>query len=149
MIDELVARDEACQMFAEAWTLVDWVGMENGVAPTILWEGRDAAEPQPDEAFVRFSMTPVDSQQASLTDQSRSTKYSNIGIISVQSFAPLQWPDAYEVAEYVAIMAKRVYQGKASPNGMWFSNCRVIRIGPSGGWYQFNTIIDFQYNELR
>lgn len=149
MIDELEARDEVCQMFNDAWQLVNWAPI-GGVMPQIIWTGRIADEPPPvDAPYVRFTMTPVDARQASLSGETSAKKWDNAGIISVQSFGPQAWANGYDVAEYVAIMAKRVFQGKATPNGMWFRNCRTNRIEPSGGWHQFNTLIEYQFNELR
>lgn len=149
MIDELQARDEACQLFNDGWQLVDW-SIVGGVAPVIIWPGRVDKKPPPvDLPYVRFTMTPVDSRQASLAGDANTKKWDNAGIINVQSFGPQSWPNGYDVAEYVAIMAKRVFQGKKSPNGMWFRNCRTNRVDPSGGWHQFNTLIEYQFNELR
>lgn len=148
MIDELDALDEACRMFAEAWPLFDWLPNEAGGPPNILWEGRSAGPIPPELAYVRFTMTPNLAGQDAFTPGEEKI-WLNQGIISVQAFAPTQWVDAYEFSQYMAIMAKRVYQGNASPNGMWFRNCRTNRIGPSGGWYQFNTIIEYQFNEQR
>lgn len=148
MIDEQNALDEACEMFATAWSLSDWTPNEAGGPPAILWEGRPSQPPSTDIPYVRFTMTPTIANQSSFTPGEEKV-WLNQGIISVQSFAPIEWADAYEFSNYMGIMAKRVYQGKSSPNGMWFRNCRTNRIGPSGGWYQFNTIIEYQFNEQR
>lgn len=150
MIDELLARDEVCQLFDDAWNLIDWSACPGGKQPVILWEGRATNQPPPvGEPYIRFTMTPVDARQASLTGPNRAKVWDNAGIISVQCFGPDEDANGYEVAEYVAIMAKRVFQGNASPNGIWFNNCRANRVGPSGGWYQFNTLIEYQFNEVR
>lgn len=150
MINELNALDEACAWFQDRWMTTDWSIIPGGVAPVIVWEGRETSAPPPtDQPYVRFNMTPVGAEQASLAGEDGARTWYNEGIIGVQAFAPLQWQNAYEVANYAAIMAKRVYQGQRTPNDMWFRNCRTNRIGPSGGWYQFNTIIEYQYDELR
>lgn len=147
MIDELLIVDELSQLFDDAWNLIDWSAAPGGRKPVILWEGRATTQPPPvGEAYVRFTITPVDARQASLG----ATKiWDNAGIISVQCFGPDEDANGYEISNYVAIMAKRVFQGNASPNGIWFRNCRANRIGPSGGWYQFNTLIEYQFNEQR
>ncbi len=148
MIDEMSAYDEACLMFDTAWKAYDFTSL-NG-APLILWEGQPSdVPPEQGVPYIRFNMTGVNAKQGSLADESGAKKWDNAGIINVQCFGPVEWANGYEVAKYIAIMAKRVFQGKSSPNGMWFRNCRTNRIGPSGGWYQFNTLIEYQFDEVR
>lgn len=151
MIDELNASGEICSMFDAAWSAIDWTPLNLVKPPRILWERRGDQQPEPakDEPYVRVTITPVDAGQASLGGARGQRKWGNVGLVSVQSFGPLEWQNGYEVAEYVAIMAKRVFQGKSTPNGIGFSNCRAKRIGPTGGWYQFNTLTEYQFDELR
>lgn len=150
MIDETQARNELSKFFNDAWASVDWTPMDNGVAPTVYWEGRTYQNPPPlDVPFVRFNITPNSAGQSSLTGAEGETRWGNYGIVNVQCFGPQEWTDGFEVAEYIAIMAKRVFQGKATPNGIWFRNCRANKIGVSGGWCQFNTIVEYQFDEQR
>lgn len=150
MIDETLVKDELSQMFNDAWGLIDFTQVGLSTPPIINWEGRASdIPPASDIPYVRFTVTPVTATQASLAGNQATRQYQNNGLVTVQCFGPLQFDDGYEVADYVAIMAKRVFQGKTSPNGIWFRNCRAKRIGPSGGWYQFNTIIEYQFNEQR
>lgn len=152
MIDELVARDEASAMFRTFWESVDWSTFgANGTAPAILWEGRDDPQSPPPLAlpYARYTFDPSDSRQGSLAGDSSTRLWDEAGLIVVQSFGPLSGGIGLEVAEYMAIMAKRAYQGKQSENCMWFRNCRTQRIGISGAWFQYNTIIEFFYNDMR
>lgn len=150
MIDEVLATEELSAMMGEAWPLIDFSPIGLVEPPTILWEGRKtSAPPDPDQPYLRFTVTPVMAEQSSLAGADTTRRYCNDGLINVQSFGPLQWDNGYEVANFLAIMAKRVFQGKTSPNGIWFRNCRTNRIGASGGWYQFNTIIEYQFDEQR
>lgn len=149
MIDELQARNEMSQFFYENWALVDWTATLSLTDPVVIWEGRPGDTPSIDTAWVRVTISPNESVQASLAGDQGQKKWGNTGLISVQVFAPLGWDNGYDVAEYTAIMVKRIFQGKATPSGIWFKNCRANRIGPSGGWYQFNTLIEYQFDELR
>lgn len=149
MIDELQSRNEISEFFYTEWMTIDWAPLLMTNDPVVIWEGRPGDIPSVEYAYIRVTITPNTSDQASLAGADGLKKWSNEGLVSVQAFGPLSWDNGYEVAEYMGIMAKRVFQGKTTPNGIWFRNCRTNRIGPSGGWYQFNTLIEYQFDELR
>lgn len=148
-MDSLLARAEVSKMFNDAMAGIVWPAYFAS-APVIYFEGRDtAAPPDPDVPYFRFTFTPAASSQASLAGDTPVKMWEEEGLIVVQSFGPNTSGRGLETAEYMAIMAQRVYQGTQSPNCMWFRNCRTNRIGASGAWYQYNTIIEFQYNQMR
>lgn len=53
--------------------------------------------------------------------------------------------EAYQLAKLVA----EAFEGKSSPNGVWFRNVRVNEIGPDGTFFQTNILIDFEYHETK
>lgn len=150
MIDELQLRDELCAMFDSGWSAADWSNIQNSVAPRVIYDGRDSLD-QVDLTlpYAKMYIEPLISAQSSLANTGGVCKYENKGLITVQSFGVLARGDGLEMAQYMAIIAKRIYQGKVSPNGVWFRNCRANRIGTTGGWFQFNTIIEFEFDEMR
>ncbi len=150
MIDELALRNELSKMFSDGWAAADWTSVQNAIAPAISYDGHDRNTPvDMANPHVKFYIEPAMSSQSSLTGSSGTIKWKNTGLICVQAFGALARGDGLEVANYMAIIAKRIYQGKVSPNGVWFRNCNINRIGTSGGWFQFNTLIEFEYDELR
>lgn len=153
MIDTLTARAEASAMFLSSWDTSQWLGqgLPFTEPPLIRWEGiADPSEsPSPDAPHARFTFDPMIGKQGSLAGDTGTRLWDELGLIMVQSFGPLSSGYGLQMAEYMAIMAQRVYQGKTSPNCMWFRNCRVVRVGASGAWYQYNTIIEFDYNQMR
>lgn len=150
MIDELDSYDEICSFFSEAWNVIDWSLVGNVQPPTIYYTGRTSDTPPAEESFVRLTINPTIGEQSTLSGGvERQKLWNNQGVISVQCFGSLQLPNAFEVAKYAAIMAKRVFQGKTTENGIWFRNCRATEIGQSDGWFQYNTIVEYQFDELR
>lgn len=150
MIDELNARNELCSMFSAGWLSADWSALQNGVAPNVIYDGRDTGEPlNATLPVVKVFIEPLFSDQSSLADHNGENKYKNGGLMTVQTFGVLTRGDGLEMAEYMAIIAKRIYQGRSSPNGIWFRKCSINKIGASGGWFQFNTLIEFEFDEMR
>lgn len=149
-MNELDLRNELCEMFDTGWNLINWSTVQNSATPRVIYDGRDSLAPVDITLpYAKVFIEPLMSGQSSLTGATGLIKYKNLGLMTVQTFGVLDRGDGLEMAEYMAIMAKRIYQGKVSPNGVWFRNCRTNRIGTTGGWFQFNTLIEFEYDELR
>lgn len=52
---------------------------------------------------------------------------------------------AYELARVSA----NAYEGKSSPNGVWFRDVRIQEIGRDGDWFQVNMLAEFEYYETK
>lgn len=148
--DALQAQDDMFGMFDTAWKAADFDDYADDV-PVIRYDGNEVnTPPSPDLPYVRIKISHVDGEQAALGIRpNRKRKYCKVGIISVQSFGPQGGGRGLEIATYMGIIAESVFQGKTSPNGVWFRRIRSTEVGPTGGWYQVNTIIDFEYNQVR
>lgn len=148
MMNDLLLVNELSKMLNDGWNAADWTQVQLIAPPLIIFQGRDSLTP-PDItlSFARIRIQPTLSKQGSLGGIG-SRKYVNTGLLTVQSFGTFSRADGFEVSQYMAIMAKRIYQGKVSPNGVLFRNCRTNDVGASGGWYQFNTLIEYQFDEL-
>ncbi len=150
MIDELGINDDILAMFDTGWASADWSSIQGGQAPAVIYDGRDSGKPLDITLpHAKVFIEVIDSKQASLTTATGQTKYENIGLMTIQCFGALDRGDGLEMSKYMAIIAKRIYQGNVSSSGTWFRNCRANRIGATGGWFQFNTLIEFNFNELR
>lgn len=151
MIDgALQARDEMSAMLAAGWLVADWASLGLASAPAIQWEGRERPVP-PDGSlpYAAFFIRHASGLQESLSDHIGQQKWARIGTLMVQCYGSLMAGRGLEDATQIAVAAQRVYQGKSSANYIWFRNATIKEIGPSGGWYQVNMTVAFEYDEVR
>lgn len=69
------------------------------------------------------------------------------GIIFLQIFTRVGngLQESYRLAKVMA----DGFEGKSSPNGVWFRNIRINEAGKDGAFSQTNVTIEFQYNEVK
>jgi hypothetical protein len=150
MITQQLARDEMTKMFYDAWLAQAALAIEATDAPPVFWQGvEEKVPPAQDKPYARFAINHVLQNQSSLSNENGVRKWQAGGQILIQTFGPMSGGNGLQIAEALAIVAKNAYQGKSSPGGIWFRNCRANEVGPTDGWYQFNMIADFTYEELR
>lgn len=151
MIDELNARSEAMKMLNDFWSQHTFVVNGRSIErPLIQWQGRNTGEPSdPSINYIRPIWRPLESSQGSLAGDQSTRVWENAGVLSVQCFGALNSGMGLEIAEYLAIMVKRVYQGESSPGCLWFRNVSEKEVGASGAWYQYNTVAQFEYSTVR
>lgn len=144
--NELEARDEILGMLNAGWNVATFDGFPR---PALRFDGITYSE-QPSltdpYAFVTLKFT--DSDQASIADEGN-RRFTQYGILTVQNFGPVTGGRGLEIALQMAIIAKRLFEGKSSTNGVWFRRVRSTHVGAAGGWYQINTTIIFEYDEVR
>lgn len=146
--DQLQARDEMMKLFNDGWNAADWSRI-GGTKPEVRFQGREKnTAPAVDKPYARVQIQHASGDQAAFVGEGK-RMVCKTGIVTVQSFGHLSSGEGLEIATAMAIIAERCFSGKTSPNGVWFRRIRSNEIGPTGGWYQVNTIIDFEYNELR
>ncbi len=92
-----------------------------------------------------LSLTPFSKQTlSSINGVKRYTRY---GILTVQLFTVSG--TGLSSADNYAKIIQDTFEGKSSPNGVWFKNARSNDIGPDGVWYQTNILIDFEFDEIK
>lgn len=144
--DQLQAREEINEMLAAAWGAFNW----GAAAPAIHWEGREKpSPPPPDQPYVAIFIKHLQGLQASLTDDLSRKRWRREGLITVQCFGSLASGRGLEDAVQMGIIAGRAYEGKQSANCIWFRDVVSKEIGPTGGWYQVNVTVQFEYDEVR
>jgi hypothetical protein len=113
---------------------------------TIHWENvkKDRSSTQ-DPWFVYMVRHTIGQQDSLGGIGSRS--FLRAGQIVVAVYTPVGngLSESYTLAKLVT----DAYEGKASPNGVWFRNVRVNEIGVDGDFHQTNVIIEFQYHEQK
>lgn len=140
------ARDEFFTLLKTEWDLLASTVVGGSYTPSILWQGIDeTTDPPQGQAYARASVIHSKGEQASLGG----SRWNRKGIIVVQCFGPTGGGNGLTIAEGLAKIAKDAYEGKTSSSGSWFRNCRINEIGVSQGWFQVNTIAEFDYDEVK
>lgn len=141
------ARDEVLEMFRAAWEQQTPV-VNKGVAVRVEWNGVDAQNPPPgDKPYATIVVRHTDGDQRSLGTVGN-RRFGNLGLITVQCFAPLSEGGGLLLAENLSMIARDVYRGRSTETGIWFRRVTIREIGPSDSWYQFNMVAEFQYDEV-
>ena len=60
-------------------------------------------------------------------------------------------PTGNGLSESIALgtVARNIYEGNSSPNGVWFRKVRIQEVGRRGSFFQRNMLVDFQYYEVK
>lgn len=77
-------------------------------------------------------------------------QFTRTGFVSIQILTPLSDKTGLGKAEALAVIARNAFEGVGPGDGLFFRGVRINEIGPDGrGWYSFNVIADFSYDEQR
>lgn len=131
------AVDDMQAMVLAAWT------------PTghkIFWEAVEADRETDDTAWAVSTIRHVTGRQETLGGIGNRA-FQRTGIIFLQIFTRVGngLHESYQLAKVMA----DGFEGKSSPNGVWFRNVRINEVGKDGTFSQTNVTIEFQYNERK
>ena len=132
------ANDDILTLFKAAW---DATGLP------VLFENIAAELPPITTAHAKVFLRHGPGRQASLSGALGTQRFDREGIVTVQIFIPTGegLSEGYRLGK----IAADAFEGQATPRQVWFRNVRVNEIGPSGGWYQFNALAEFTYDEIK
>lgn len=136
------ARDEVMAILAVAFAAMPGV--------VVKWQGVDTLEPPSgDTDWVRVDMGHEAGGQASLSGPTNGKiRWGRNGTIIVQCFARTAAGGITKAIE-MACAVRDAFQGRATDSGVWFRNCTIREAGPDAHWYQVNTTITFDYDEVK
>ena len=143
------ARDEILGLFKASWD-AETPAVNGGAVPRVEWQGVDAQTPPPVGApwarvTVRHSNTTVHTLAPA-----GSRRFTRTGLVTVQIFTPTIDGGGLSLAEKLATIARKAYEGRGTASGIWFRNARIQEIGMDpAGWYQMNVLVEFRYDERR
>ena len=131
------AVDDMQAMVLAAWT------------PTghqIFWEAVQGDREVDDTAWAVSTIRHVAGRQQTLGGIGNRAFERN-GVIFLQSVTRVGngLQESYQLAKVMA----DGFEGKSSPNGVWFRNIRINEAGKDGAFTQTNVTIEFQYNEVK
>lgn len=142
------AVDDINQMFLDAWN-AGTPAVNGGVVPEIRWFAtEEGAIPSSTVPWARVTATHNDSVQRSLGGPGQ-RRFERRGIVTVQIFTPRGRGQGLSLAQQLATIARDAFEGKASPNGVWFQRVVVKDIGIDGPWEQTNVVATFLHDEIK
>ena len=133
------ANDEILAVFQAVWQPLGHVAVYENVKGSKPGGASDV--------WARVTVRHSTASQVSLANRSGVRRYQRLGVLGIQVFVPLGegLSEAYTLSKTVA----DAFEGTATPGAVWFSNVRLNEIGPSGEWFQFNVLADFEYDEIK
>lgn len=112
----------------------------------VRWENVREQRDVVDRPWASFVIRHATGSQVSLGGVGERT-FSRPGTIIISVFAPIG--NGLSTSYALAKIAANAYEGKHSPNGVWFRNVSVREIGREGEFFQVNAVIDFDYDEIK
>jgi len=120
--------------------------------PEIRWQGvEERALPDKSKFWCRVSSQIVTEMQSTLGDYvgaSTQRRYTTSGLLFVQLFCPYSDAQAFDKGRRLAQVARNIFRGKTTSNGVWFRRAKITELPPEPDWYRFNIVTEFEYDEL-
>jgi len=141
------ARDEILGAFKTRWDL-DSAAVNGGTIPPVAYEGVPFAAPST-AAWARIVVRHASGGQATLAgDVPSRIRTRKIGVVIVSVFAPLEKGLGVTLGRNLAAVAKKAFEGAATPSAVWFRNAVAAEVGEDGPWFQWNVSATFEYDEF-
>lgn len=145
MIQDMAQADEEMvELFRQAWEVT--------AGHSCDWPNHKSDEHAGNETWARWAVDYVGGRQASMGG-SGGRKFSKTGLIYVDVFTPLG--AGLTIARQAAQIAVDAYEGKRTPNDVWFRNVRIESEGHGEGgggkksWWTTTVVAEFTYDYLR
>ncbi len=132
------ASDEMLAFFKTAWDTTSLIA---------VYENVKGAVPTDQVSWARPVIRHAPSGNQSLTGALNKTNYERIGLMTVSVFIPNG--NGLSLARSLGKTVADAFEGKKTASGVWFRNVRIVEVGPSNEWFQFNVVIEFTYDEIR
>lgn len=138
------ARDSIIQSFYDAWSADS---QSEDIKVFYPGKDEDESEKSADKSWARISIKHFDSgfSKNSLVDSEGKKNYQRDGVVIVNIFTPIG--DGLGLDAHLASVVMGAYEGKSTPNGVWFRNVRFNEIGTHRSWNQTNVKANFNYSE--
>ena len=113
---------------------------------TIHWESVKQDRSKDESSWASVVIRHASARQDSLGGIG-SRSFLRTGTVIAAVFTPIGkgLQESYALAKTV----NDAYEGKTSPNCVWFRNVRIQEMGREGEFFQINVIIDFEYYETK
>lgn len=143
-----VARDEIYGALKATWD-ADTPAVNGGLVPELFYDGVPRLlDPAADVAYAEIYVRHSGGRQASLAGELGRRRFTKSGIVTVAVFAPIVKAGGLTLADELAKVAKKAFEGKATASAVWFRNVRAVEVGVTAAWYHVNVFAEFEYDEF-
>lgn len=140
------ARDEIYALFNVTW--VAETPPITTTVPPIAWEGVPFTPPTA-APWAAITIRHTAGGQATLTGGlGDGVRFNKVGTINIAVWTPNEAGEGVAVAEQLALVAKKAFEGQATASQVWFRDVVAREVGPDGPWFQWNVTASFTYDEL-
>lgn len=144
LVDE--AKDDILTLFRDAW-----LASQDSSEIYVFYDSKneDSSKKDSGKSWSRITIRHFENgfPSPSLSSSSGVKKYNRAGVITVGIFTPIG--EGTDLDSRLTKIVMDAYEGKSSPNGVWFRNVRFNEVGVSGSWFQTNVKINFEYSEYK
>lgn len=158
LLDVVTASEEIKALFWQYWT-ANAPAVNGGEVPLVVWENaQEGEEPPKHRPWARVTVQHAGGGQHSL-GETGARRFERTGIASVQVFTPLG--KGVTLGHRLTKIALDAFEGKSTPGGVWFRDCRVREVGRTelldghkalkvlDPWDQTNVVCPFTYDEVK
>lgn len=135
-----------------AMVLADWQAGAPGIVgtiPEVRWQGDESPQaPAVGTYWLRVTEQLVIEQQTSLSGSTGQKLYTSQGLIYAQVFCPSSDPPSYTNGRFLARLCRNTFRKREPGDLVWFRNAKIVPVGLSGAWYQFNVSATYQFDEI-
>jgi hypothetical protein len=120
--------------------------VDDALSVSISWPDKPFTIPDR-TAWARAVLQHSNAGTQSLKGGLGKATYERQGVLIVQVFTPSGQglSEAYDMCKLLA----DAFEGKASPNGVWFRRARINEADKMGDYSQVNFIVEFSYDEVK
>lgn len=134
------ARDEMLTLITAAWTA-------NAGGLPLFYDDRPGEPPTNGTGWARVNIQHNLGAQSTISNPIGNNLFRRDGLLTVQIFAPIG--KGLSQADALAKVALDAFEGKSTPNGVWFRKVRMREIGPDKSWFNVNVYAEFNYDEAK
>ena len=146
MTDIATAKDDIAKIFYDAW-IADSISQD--IKVYFDKKDDDVSLKNGSSSWARFTIKHFDGgfSRQSLTDSGRKKSYQRDGVVIIGIFTPIG--EGVTLDSSLASIAMGAFEGKTTPNGVWFRSARFNEVGVSNAWFQTNVKVNFNYSEIK
>ncbi len=123
-----------------------WIAQAEPVPP-MLYDNKKGEKPADGDPYAKTFIRHVDAGQVTFGGPG-SRRFRKVGVITVQVFEP--YGEGLTSSDQRAKIVSDALEGvSTAPDEVIFRNVRVVEVGLTGGWFQYNVVAEFEYDTIK
>jgi hypothetical protein len=125
-----------------------------GAVPALVYEAQEPdLKPHPRDSalpWARVVLRHTGARKATLNNDEGTARYRRTGFVWLQVFAPADSEQGWTLAQRLAMIGQKAYEGKRAAGGeVVFTTSAILDRPKSGNWFQFDVKTEFYWDEIR